>query len=78
MAVWRQYRKKPIVVWATVLQEDTHIETLEGRMLGRKGDYLIRGITGELYPCRPEVFEMTYEPASQNGAFCDKSQGGDR
>lgn len=37
------------------------IETLEGRMMADLGDYVIKGIQGELYPCKPDIFEMTYE-----------------
>lgn len=37
------------------------IETLEGVMRGNKGDYIIRGVKGEIYPCKPDVFKMTYE-----------------
>lgn len=38
------------------------IETLEGNMLASKGDYIIKGIKGEFYPCKPDIFEATYEP----------------
>lgn len=38
------------------------IRTLEGQMFVGWGDYIIRGIKGELYPCKPEIFEATYEP----------------
>ena len=38
------------------------IPTLEGLMLGRPGDWIIKGVKGELYPCKPDVFEATYEP----------------
>jgi hypothetical protein len=37
------------------------IPTLEGDHLVRLGDYIIRGIKGELYPCKPDIFEATYE-----------------
>ena len=37
------------------------IFTLEGVMLASVGDFIIRGIHGEHYPCKPEIFEMTYE-----------------
>lgn len=40
-----------------------HILTLEGKMIGNLGDYLIRGIKGEFYPCKPDIFAATYEPA---------------
>lgn len=38
------------------------LATPEGTMLGSPGDYIIRGIEGELYPCKPRIFESTYEP----------------
>lgn len=37
------------------------IETLEGVMQARPGDYIIRGVNGEYYPCKPDIFEKTYE-----------------
>jgi len=37
------------------------IETLEGIMTATPGDWIIRGVKGELYPCKPDIFEMTYE-----------------
>jgi hypothetical protein len=39
------------------------IPTLEGLMLGVQNDFIIRGVKGELYPCKPDIFEMTYETA---------------
>lgn len=39
------------------------IHTLEGVMEARPGDWIIRGVKGELYPCKPEIFVATYEPA---------------
>ena len=41
-----------------------YINTLEGHMLGSNGDYLIRGVHGELYACKPAIFAATYEPES--------------
>lgn len=37
------------------------IETLEGTMEGQVGDYIIKDINGEFYPCKPDIFEKTYE-----------------
>jgi len=37
------------------------INTLEGKMLVNKGDWIIKGVKGEFYPCKPDIFEMTYE-----------------
>lgn len=39
------------------------IETLEGTMKANAGDWIIRGVKGEFYPCKPEIFEATYEAA---------------
>jgi|SRR5882672_8123365 len=38
------------------------IPTLEGSMRGVRGDWIIRGVKGEVYPCKPDIFEATYEP----------------
>lgn len=37
------------------------IDTLEGVMKASIGDYIIKGVKGELYPCKPDIFEQTYE-----------------
>lgn len=37
------------------------IQTLEGTMEAAPGDWIIRGVKGELYPCKPDIFEATYE-----------------
>ena len=37
------------------------IKTLEGRMFGEIGDFVIKGVQGEFYPCKPDIFEETYE-----------------
>ena len=44
------------------------IRTLEGNMTASFGDYIIKGVKGEFYPCKPDIFEQTYdlyEPAKQ-------------
>lgn len=38
------------------------IKTLEGEMRANYGDWIIQGIKGELYPCKPDIFAATYEP----------------
>lgn len=40
------------------------IRTLEGDMLARWGDWIIKGVAGEIYPCRPDIFAATYDPVS--------------
>jgi len=37
------------------------IPTLEGEMLANVGDYIIKGVKGEFYPCKPDIFELTYD-----------------
>lgn len=37
------------------------IATLEGDMVAKKGDYIIKGVQGEFYPCKPDIFAETYE-----------------
>ena len=38
-----------------------NVKTLEGTMKANKGDYIILGINGEVYPCKPDIFKKTYE-----------------
>ncbi len=39
-----------------------HIRTLEGTMTAKPGDWIIKGVKGEFYPCKPDIFAATYEP----------------
>ena len=41
------------------------IITLEGAMIANEGDYIVKGIKGEFYPCKPDIFEMTYEKVEE-------------
>ena len=87
-----KYRKKPVVIEAVQLKDESIIEvinwitdyisikidtdendniigmiipTLEGAMKASMNDYIIKGIQGEYYPCKPEIFEATYELVEQ-------------
>jgi hypothetical protein len=54
--------KRPIVVHAKQITEDFRVDTLEGNYKqGKAGDYLMRGIEGELYICDKAIFEKTYD-----------------
>lgn len=59
----------PKVVWpeggtATDLYDaNVTIRTLEGEMTASKGDWIIKGVKGEFYPCKPDIFAATYEAA---------------
>ena len=44
---------------------DLYVRTLEGDMHAKVGDYIIKGVNGELYPCKPDIFEKTYEQLDQ-------------
>jgi hypothetical protein len=65
----------PIIDWVLATGErsarydDEHepvlqIDTLEGTMRASAGDWIIRGVKGEFYPCKPDIFEATYEPVT--------------
>jgi hypothetical protein len=69
-----KYRKKPVVIEATQWfklgdhpavfvdsQNKSYILTLEGPLHVSVGDFIITGIKGEQYPCKPDIFEATYE-----------------
>lgn len=43
--------------------DNLRIDTLEGQMVASAGDWIIRGVKGELYPCKPDIFAATHEPA---------------
>lgn len=58
-----KYRKKPVVIEAYQTDKELDIETLEGTMHASAGDYIITGVCGEQYPCKPDIFKQTYEPA---------------
>ena len=48
------------------------INTLEGNMKASIGDYIIQGVNGEFYPCKPEIFEKTYDLADAPESFLDR------
>lgn len=67
-----KYRKKPIVIEAYQTQVSLEIETLEGIMQANVGDWIITGVNGEKYPCKPDIFEKTYELADAETEFAEK------
>ena len=73
-----KFRKKPVVIdahryWFGMVKmpdgvcccngDPDHIHTLEGRHIVSDGDWVITGVKGEQYACKPDVFALTYEPA---------------
>ena len=63
---FRKYRKTQLAE-AQQINQPFRVRTLENKddefMYGQAGDYLMRGVEGELYPCAKSVFESSYEPA---------------
>ena len=72
-----KFRKKPVIIEAVQFNGTSieakklnltfdsgrwTIKTLEGFLFVSNGDWIITGVKGERYPCKPDIFEMTYEP----------------
>lgn len=57
---FRQAVKKPVPVRCIQINEPFEVQTMEGMMRGKAGDYLIIGIRGEMYPCDQSIFKETY------------------
>jgi hypothetical protein len=76
-----KFRKKPVVIEAFQWNESMgcvgpicrqpgegmphYIQTLEGSLFVSDGDWIITGVKGEHYPCKPDIFEATYEPVAE-------------
>ena len=76
MLEFRNYRKKPIVIQAAKVIEPMDIETLEGVMHANPGDFLIIGVSGEKYPCKDDIFRLSYEPVDDERALTPDAAGG--
>lgn len=50
-----------------VTMNELQIETLEGIHRANHLDWIIKGVKGEFYPCKPDIFAMTYEPLEESG-----------
>lgn len=57
-----KYRKRPVIIDAYQTDKKIVIHTLEGDMTASPGDYIITGVNGEKYPCKPDIFARIYEP----------------
>jgi hypothetical protein len=62
MCIRRKFVKKPVIIEAYQVFEEVNIETLEGIMTASAGDWIVKGIHGEKYPVKPDIFQKTYEP----------------
>lgn len=54
-------QKKPIAIIACKIEEPFQIETAEGSVKGKAGDWLMQGVSGELYICPAEIFKKSYD-----------------
>lgn len=59
--IGKELEMKPVPIGGTIEDARLYIPTLEGLMEASIGDYIIKGVKGEFYPCKPDIFEMTYE-----------------
>jgi hypothetical protein len=64
---WNGMNQRGIEEWAGIifapdLSDRLAIFTLEGKIYASVGDWIIKGVKGEFYPCKPDIFEATYEP----------------
>jgi hypothetical protein len=57
-----KFQKKPVVVSAYQTDTEFDVQTLEGPLRASVGDWIITGLKGEQYPCKPDVFARTYDP----------------
>ena len=60
---WNEVMKIGLTDWSPgeMGSKSFYINTLEGKMKVRDGNYVIKGVEGEFYPCKPDIFEKTYE-----------------
>ncbi len=61
VANWLSQQGANVEGW-TFFDDEITIPTLEGNMKALDGDFIIRGVKGEFYPCKPDIFEATYDP----------------
>ncbi len=68
----KKYKKNPVVIEAYRTDVKKIIHTLEGDMTAQPGDFIIIGLRGEEYPCKPDVFEKTYTEVSNDTPLSKK------
>lgn len=61
--VWGFFYANGFMDFMVTADKGYDIQTLEGRMHASPGDWIIKGVKGEFYPCKPDIFEATYEDA---------------
>ncbi len=64
MLVWRLFIFSGFEGFSVTADKGYDIQTLEGVMHASPGDWIIKGVKGEFYPCKPDIFDATYEQVS--------------
>ena len=62
-AIWKFVHEDNVV--GKDKEDELVIRTLEGNMKACLGDYIIKGVQGEFYPCKPDIFKLTYEEVKE-------------
>ena len=62
----KRYRRRPVIQLAMEFDHPFGVQTPEGFMCGQVGDYLVRGLAGEIYPVSAEVFHKLYEEVTDD------------
>ncbi|OBX20142.1 hypothetical protein [Gelidibacter algens] len=58
---FKKAKKKPIAIKCVQIDEAFEVKTMEGKLTGKAGDWLMVGIDGEIYPCDAAIFKKTYD-----------------
>lgn len=58
---FKKAKKKPIAIKCIQIDEPFEVKTMEGKLTGKAGDWLMVGVDGEIYPCDASIFEKTYD-----------------
>ena len=61
-------------VWLSVEETQLILSTLEGDMKVSKGDYVIKGVKGEFYPCKPDIFKQSYNIVEENNGILTEGE----
>ena len=61
-------------VWLSVEETQLILSTLEGDMKVTKGDYVIKGVKGEFYPCKPDIFKQSYNMIKENNGILSEGE----
>ncbi len=58
---FKKARKKPVIIECIQIDEPFRVNSIEGQVTGKQGDWLMKGVDGELYICDQQIFKKTYD-----------------